>query len=326
MFESLSPTKLRIIKKFNIEEKPNNTCREKISKLLMNRYMKTHNFFKPDLRIAEEIQKFVNQTRNSEKELKEFDKKIEKIVREIKCHSPNSNNKEIMLKNNNIKQFVKENDEERNIINKIAIKGKSCLYFNTKNENIKLPLVQSKSETTNSSSVKPESRASKKSKMSGGSYLSNYNDCDAHAYKLKSMLKNLSIDNEIFKNKQQTLPYDINDYDSIIKYDTFLFKEELKRKKEAKLNSQRLMRKELNDQIEEREAKIIEEKRRNLEYDEFVNNHNELLEQENNDKKLNAKNRYKEDLDSILKFETLKKIENYKRDRKVDREYGKLYK
>jgi len=324
MFESLSPSKRKVIEKLNIEEKPNITCREKISKLLMNRYMKTHNFFKPNLRIAEEIQKFVNQTRNTEKELKEFDKKIEKIVREIKSDSPNSNSKEIMIKNSNINQTFREN-EERNIFPNIVTQGKFSLDLNPQNQKIKLPLVQTKSEMTNSSSVKPESRTSKRSKMSGGSYLSNYNDGDVHAYKLKSMFKNMSIDNEIFKNKQQNLPYDINDYDSIIKYDTLLFKEEMKRKKEAKLNFQRLMRKELNDQIEEREAKIIEEKRRNLEFDEFINNHNEILEQAEKEKKINAKNKYKEDLDIILKFETLKKIENFNRDRKVDREYGKLF-
>ena len=111
MFESQSPTKRRIIEKFNIEDKPNISSREKISKLLMSRYMKTHQINKPDLRIAEEIQKFVNETRNTEKELKEFDKKIEKIVRDIKSNSPRNNTKDINLKNSIINQSVRENDD-----------------------------------------------------------------------------------------------------------------------------------------------------------------------------------------------------------------------
>jgi len=112
MFESQSPTKRRIIEKFNIEDKPNISTREKISKLLMSRYMKAHHINKPDLRIAEEIQKFVNETRNSEKELKEFDKKIGKIVRDIKSNSPKSSNiYEIDIKNSIINQSLRENDE-----------------------------------------------------------------------------------------------------------------------------------------------------------------------------------------------------------------------
>ena len=202
------------------------------------------------------------------------------------------------------------------------MKGKSINELNSPVENIKLPFVQTKIETTTGSSVKPDSRSSKRSKMSGASKLSNFNEEEQINYKLKSMLRNMSIGNDNFKNKNHNLPYDINDYDSIIKYDTMLFNEELKKKKENKLNFQRLMRKVLDEQIEEKEAKMIEEKRWNYEFDEYINKHNKELEKEENEKKLNSKNRYKEDLDSILRIETLKKIDSLKQDFKIEREYG----
>ena len=137
--------------------------------------MKSQELNKADIRIAQEIQKFVNQKGVTEKDLKELDIKMEKIIKEIKSKSIKSQSEKIILKtDNDDMKNNKEKDEINNNQNNIN-QQKVNNEVGPIREDVKLPFVQNKSLSINGSTTKPESRSSKKTKMSGASKLSNFN-------------------------------------------------------------------------------------------------------------------------------------------------------
>lgn len=283
-------------------------AKEKFSRLLLTRCMKIFDFCNPNIRIAEEIVNFVNRVGVTESDLKEFDDKIKNIVNEIKKTSDTTIN------------AVKENEESQPIMinhNEEKVNPRT----NTFSESIKLPKLISKSVC--GSTARPDSRNSKASKMSGASKLSQFSDIDAHNYQIKQWLRSKVPDNSI--NNQQNLPYDINDYDSMVKYDVMLFNEEVKKRKQSKMDLKNLIKKDLEDQIQEKKSNELELIKKDNEIEEYLNGSFIDTYKEDIERKEMLKNSYKMDLDNIFKDEALKRNEAIKLEKKYDNELG-IYK
>ena len=267
-----SPNNYFRSKSTTITESSNYEGKEKFSRLLLIRIRKNFDFFEPNVRIAEEIVKFVNRKGITENDLKEFDNKIKNIVIEMKPNVDKSMTRLSTFSNTNLnsKQIEIYDSQPLLSVNN-ANDEKSNQSTNKFSDNIKLPKVQSIIGTE--STGKPDSRRSNVSKMSGASKLSKFSKHDPHNYHIIKWLKNYPYLKEIDipSNNQQNLPYDINDYNSIIQYDVMQYNEELKVKKQAQRDLKLMVKRGLEEQIEEKQSKVIEAINMEKDLEEYLN-------------------------------------------------------
>ena len=296
--------------------------KEKLSKLLLTRCMKNFDLIEPNIKIAEEIVKFVNRKAVNENDIKEFDNKIKTIVTDIKSNLERKRPNDIKV-SNNINNPDNEINELTPILNDTVDKVNEASHELI--DSIKLPKVQSKVVNVTGSTNRPDSRSSKASMMSGASKLSKLSNHDQYNYQIKQWLKNNLFIKEPDTNHQQSnLPYDINDYDSMMKYDLSQYNEEIRMKKQDKRELQNNFKRDLEKQMEEKQNKDIEALRIDRELEEYLNSTKIDNEKAENALKEMLKKQYIDDLNSIIKEEAIKKYEAIKSDRRSDKELSNI--
>jgi len=138
--------------------------------------------------------------------------------------------------------------------------------------------------------------------------------------------KNKSI--EVTKNNHRKLPYNIDDYDSIVLYDAKQYQDHLKQMKINKHVAQNLLRNDLDKQKEDKKKLKLEDKIKEQEIDKQlllqfeVQNKIEKEKQENiNKRNVDEGKRLEKIISDRLKIN----IDNFKIERRNDRESIKRY-
>jgi hypothetical protein len=209
----------------------------------------------------------------------------------------------------------------------IGYPNKTIRIFNLNNESKinspgNLPRVLSKSASyLDTKSIKNERLDTKNSRMSGGSSLSVIFDVDQ---KMKNdyVKTIIEINKQEAEKKPQTLPYNIEDWNSVMRYNKKQFEEEKNLRKINQKQIQEMMKKELNSQLREkinaRSANLIEEK----DYHEFILKNCCLKENEEKQKEESRKKKLKEEKKITDKLIELQK-EHKRMERLKEKQFDK---
>jgi len=209
----------------------------------------------------------------------------------------------------------------------IGYPNKTTRIFNINNEtklnsHALLPRVMSKSASyMDTKSMKNERLDTKSSRMSGGSSLSVIFDVDQKR-KNDHVKTLIEIKKQEAEKKPQTLPFNIEDWNSVMTYNKKQFEEEKNIRKINQKQIQEMMKKELNNQLREKiiakNANLLEEK----EYHEYILKNCTLKQNEEKQKEEAKKKRMKEEKKITDKLIELQK-EHKRKERIKEKQFDK---
>ena len=269
--------------------------REKLKGLLITKFMKKFGIKNAENFLQQEISKFLEGDVLSDADLKRLDEKLRKMLQENQ-----------------------DNDKLRRNLTYAVDGDEKVSEENYKISEVVLPEIN-KAETM--------SVYSKNSKMSGASHLSKFNqkgvgqkeeddeDLDLLSISSRKPLKRFDFTNEG------------DEWNAITQYNRKMYEEEKKLSKLKNYDLKRRTKEDLDNQIRHKLNRIHEEQLINREYDQIQHAHTQYLNEIEREKQIEIKNKTlkeKENRDKQMKDEKMRKKIDLNKERKYDKELGKI--
>ena len=263
--------------------------RDKLKGLLITKFMKKYGIKNPELLLENEIKNFLEGEKLTDSDLKQLDEKIRRLLNDSNAHDS-------LRRGLSIDQSIRNDNSEANI-------------SLNKNNDIYLPDLNNDSMSVKSK-VSKKSNKSVKEKVSNRSVCSDYDDLESLGSKKRDI--------ERFDFEDQK-----DEWNAIVAYNKRLFDEEQRQNKIKDLEVKKRIREDLDNQIRQKKNREYEEIVKNRDYDELIMNHCNHLEDLENKRQQDIKDRImreKDNRDKQLKDEKHRKKVEYLKEKKYDKE------
>jgi len=274
--------------------------REKLKSLLIVKFMKKYGIKDSETILEEEISKFLRGEKLTDQDLKILDQKIHNIIQDNK-------NQEILKRN-----LTTSCHEDS--IHKTESRDQ---------DDVRLPEIKD--------NISVCSKQSKTSKMSGVSKLSHFSETQRinHNPNKKRLDYDSDDDDDCVsrKNDNGFVNPEGDNWNAIAKHNQKLFEEEKIQNKIKDREIKRRIKDDLDLQVREKLLRSNEELKKNREFDVVVLQHVDSMNKAEKLKELEIKNRVlkeKENRDKQLVDDSLRKRQELKKNKKIEKEIGKV--